>query len=374
MIEKSKGQHFLQSSAVRKFSRKDLMGISEAQAFWIFCEFRWGSKDIQACQKCGDINKHYFKRQRLQFVCKSCFSQFSPTSGTIFHKRKLKYGVILDLLLTFSTAQKGIAALHVANYLGLNPKTVSVIFGKLREMFVRLADSSPMSGNIEVDGGWFGGKPRDRGRKVPADPKVQARYIEENLKTGKTFVPKYKKSMKSIINLKNRRLIFVLRKTEKGKGASRTLIFIAMKEDEKSARKIISRMVEAGSIVQTDENPCYNYLSAYYDHRTVVHSKEYVTIDGDNENQAESYFSRLRRNVFGVTHGIRPTYCADYAYEMVWREDVRRRTNKEKIKDIFTKINAYGKSIWWRGYWQGNKRGRELTIDELFGIWDAVRV
>jgi hypothetical protein len=180
--------------------------------------------------------------------------------------------------------------------------------------------------------------------------------------------------MKSIINAKNKRLMYVIRETVKGKGAGKTLVFVGKSENEKDVRSFVHELVESGSTIQTDENPCYSYLSAYYDHRTVVHSKEYVTIDGDNENQAESFFSRMRRNVLGVTHGMRPTYCVDYGYEMVWREDMRRKTNMQKMQDLFTKIGRHGKSIWWRGYWQGNKRGRELSIDELFGIWDAVGV
>jgi transposase-like protein len=350
------------------------MGISEEQAFWKFCEFRWEMGDRQACPDCGEINKHYFKRQRMQFTCRGCYRQFSPTSGTILHKRKLKYHLILDLILTFVTAQKGIAALHVANNLGVNPKTVSVLFGKFREMFIHQADVSFMSGNIEIDGGWFCGMKRNPARKIEVDPKVKARIIEENLKTGKTFVPKYKTSMKTIRNRKKKRLVFVIRKTVKGKGAGQTLTFVARSESEPEVKKIVSRLVARGSTIQTDEAPCYGWLSAFYDHKTVVHSKEYVSVEGYNENQAESFFSRMRRNVLGVTHGMRPTYCTDYSYEMVWREEVRRKTNKEKVQDLFTKLGKHGTSVWWKGYWQGRKRGCELTIDDLFGIWDAIGI
>jgi hypothetical protein len=37
-----------------------------------------------------------------------------------------------------------------------------------------------------------------------------------------------------------------------------------------------------------------------------------VSAEGVNNNQAESFFSRLRRWKYGVSHGVRPTYLAMY--------------------------------------------------------------
>jgi hypothetical protein len=120
------------------------------------------------------------------------------------------------------------------------------------------------------------------------------------------------------------------------------------------------RYVTAGAQVMTDENPAYNSYSARYQHYTVEHSKEFSTPEGVNENQAESYFSRLRRAEYGIYHGFRPEYLADYANEFAWREDVRRKTEGEKLRELLTWILAPGVSLWWRGYFQGNHRSVEL--------------
>lgn len=50
----------------------------------------------------------------------------------------------------------------------------------------------------------------------------------------------------------------------------------------------------------TDESGAFTQLSTWCDHRTVVHSREYVADDGTSENQAESFFSRMRRAEYGV--------------------------------------------------------------------------
>jgi hypothetical protein len=61
--------------------------------------------------------------------------------------------------------------------------------------------------------------------------------------------------------------------------------------------------------------------------RRVNHSAEYVSDDGANVNQAESWFSRLRRAEYGIHHRISGGYLYQYANEMAWREDHRREPN-----------------------------------------------
>jgi hypothetical protein len=83
----------------------------------------------------------------------------------------------------------------------------------------------------------------------------------------------------------------------------------------------------------------------------VNHQEEFSTIEGVNENQAEAFFSRLRGYVLGVSHRIEPKYMLDYAVEMAWREDRRRKT--EGQKDIAPTVGLKNQhtSIW-RGYIQ----------------------
>jgi hypothetical protein len=100
--------------------------------------------------------------------------------------------------------------------------------------------------------------------------------------------------------------------------------------------------------------------NAWYTHKTVQHSLEYSTIDGVNDNQAESFFSRLWRYVLGVGLRVEPKYLKDIAVEMAWREDMRRETEGEKLRCLLKASFRYGLSVWWRGYWQGHHRPDEL--------------
>ena len=147
---------------------------------------------------------------------------------------------------------------------------------------------------------------------------------------------------------------------EPGMGACKTITAICMAENEKYAIDLALKFIEPGSIVMTDENSAYNQLSQWFDHRAVPHAEMFAKADGTNNNQAESYFSRLRRYVLGVTHRIQPKYMADIAAEMSWREDTRKHTQLQKLNQLLGALKANGKSEWWRGYWQGFNRPNEL--------------
>jgi hypothetical protein len=96
-------------------------------------------------------------------------------------------------------------------------------------------------------------------------------------------------------------------------------------------------------------------LHASYDvHRVnrVNHSTEYKAEDGANVNQAEAYFSRLRRAEMGIHHRISGKYLYQYANEMAWREDRRREQNGLHWRRVTGAALHHPKSEIWRGYWQ----------------------
>ncbi len=97
--------------------------------------------------------------------------------------------------------------------------------------------------------------------------------------------------------------------------------------------------------------PGYKHLVGEgYIHETVNHSIEFSTDDGINKNQAESYFSRLRRAIIGQFHRVTPKYMLDYAQEMAWREDVRRKDTFMQLRLLVRKVLASGVSADWFNY------------------------
>jgi hypothetical protein len=85
--------------------------------------------------------------------------------------------------------------------------------------------------------------------------------------------------------------------------------------------------------------------------KRVNHSVEFKSENGACTNQAESYFSRLRRAEMGIHHRISGHRLQAYADEMTWREDNRRVPNGMQWKWIIGAALSCPKSEVWAGYW-----------------------
>lgn len=89
---------------------------------------------------------------------------------------------------------------------------------------------------------------------------------------------------------------------------------------------LVANHVKAGTIVDADEASFRDVLHALYVTFRINHGKAY-SLNGACTNQAESFFSRLRRAEVGTHHHIAEPYLNAYAGELAWREDNRRVPN-----------------------------------------------
>ena len=106
-----------------------------------------------------------------------------------------------------------------------------------------------------------------------------------------------------------------------------------------------------GSELHADEGPHWDELEFLFNAHRVNHSEAY-SWDGSCTNQAESYFSRLRRAVDGQHHHVSKQYLHQYANEMAWREDHRRTANGGQHAAVLTAALHSPVSRAWKGYWQ----------------------
>jgi hypothetical protein len=114
---------------------------------------------------------------------------------------------------------------------------------------------------------------------------------------------------------------------------------------------IIALFVNGVKGIHADESNAWERLHASYDVRRVNHSVEYKAEDGANVNQAESYFSRLRRAEIGQHHRISGHLLHQYANEAAWREDNRRKPNGTNWSTVIGAALTGRKSPVWAGYW-----------------------
>ena len=313
--------HFLLTARARSLSLVAVARMGEGEAFAAFRAIRWAATDGEpVCPVCGCVACYTYQTRRL-FKCQACHKQFSVTSGTIFHGRKLPVRDYLLAIAIFVNAVKGISALQLGRDLDVSYKTAFVLAHKLREaMSADQARYSP-KGEVEIDGAYFGGTIRQENRKADRKDRRLAEH-----QTGK------------------RRVVIVMR--ERG---GRTLPFVVRSEDE--ALPIIVRRVQPGSTVFADEASHWDALHARFATKRINHSVAFLD-DGACTNQAESYFSRLRRAEMGQHHHISGHYLPFYAGEMAWREDMRREDNGTQHRRVTANALAHPKSRNWCGYWQ----------------------
>jgi ribosomal protein L37AE/L43A/transposase-like protein len=318
-------QHFLLSAAARTLSLSAVARMSDEEARARFQAIRWADNDGEPyCPKCGCL-KVYAVASRKLWKCAGCRYQFSVTARTIFADRKLPIRDYLLAIAIFANGAKGHSALQLSRDLNVQYKTAFVLAHKLREAMaseVHNPDQPELSGEVQVDGMYTGGHKKPENRK--ADRKDR-RLVEE--RTGK------------------RQVVVVAREV-----MGRTLPFIVPRES--AAVPLIRGRVASGTIVHADESSAWDHLHASYDMRRVNHSIEYVAEDGANINQAESWFSRLRRAEYGIHHRISGQHLHAYADEMAWREDARREPNGLLWRRITGAALRHPKSEQWRGYWR----------------------
>jgi len=143
---------------------------------------------------------------------------------------------------------------------------------------------------------------------------------------------------------------------------------------------MIRTCVLPGTIIMSDECPAYNGLVAHgYDHHVVPHAFAFCGADGTNDNQCESYNSRLRRAEYGVFHNVTSKYLQSMADEFAWREDSRRLTNLEIFGGLVNRVFSSGLSKL-RGYYQRRHSRDEETrwrtfkseVNGVFGMMCTV--
>lgn len=314
-------QHFLLSSKARTLSLKAIYTAGEDKAYETFRKMRWPETDGEAvCPHCGGLDAYEITTRR-RFKCSACGKQFSVTSGTILASRKMSFVDLLGAICIIVNAAKGVSALQLARDLKVQHKSAFVLAHKIREALAAETKNASLFGEVEIDGAFFGGHIR------PAN--LKANRIDRRLgehQTGK------------------RRVVIALRQR---KGRTRT--FVARNEYE--GVEIAKRIVDRSAVMHADEAAHWDALHDGWKVHRINHSEAYC-LDGACTNQAESYFSRLRRMVRGQHHFVSPQHLHQYATHAAWLEDNRRLDNGALANKMLSLALSHKVSRNWKGYWQ----------------------
>lgn len=320
-------QHFLLSRAAKTLTLAQVMRMEEQEARDMFARLRWpATQGKPVCPHCGCDTAYSVPRPNgsPRWCCKACCKDFTLTSRTLFASHKLPLRTYLAAIAVAMNEVKGKAALALSRDLGTSYKTAFVLMHKIREALASEMKGERIGGpgkTVETDGGYFGGY-------------VKPANLKENRRDRRLAKNQSGK----------RRVVVIVR--ERG-GSTLPAVF----KSESAALGWISAHVVKGTKLVADEAASWNGLQGRFEMDRIDHQQAY-SLNGVYSNNAESFFSRMRRGEIGHHHHVAGPYLIRYAQESAWRENNRRVSNGDQVRRAVSLAMACRPSPDFCGYWQ----------------------
>lgn len=142
---------------------------TEAQCRQAIFQWRWPNGFV--CPACNHT-RYCELKCRLLFQCNQCHSQISLTSGTIFAATKLPLTTWLLAIYLVTQSKTSVSALSMSRTLGVASNTALLMKHKLQQVMKLRDDSKPLTGFIQLDDSYWGGKKHDGNRGRGATGKL----------------------------------------------------------------------------------------------------------------------------------------------------------------------------------------------------------
>jgi transposase len=248
-------------------------------------EMRHGA--TPTCPSCGRVSKFHRIAKRRGYACQHCGHHVFPCVGTPFEKSSTPLQKWFYAMYLFTSTRHGVPAKELERQLGVTYKTAWRMAHELRKMMAAEGSGGPLSGHVEADESYLGGK-RSGGKRGRGAP-------------GKTVV---------------------FGMLERG-GEVRAEVVPDVKR--KTLEPIIVGNVAEGSTVSTDELASYGRLAERgYEHGLVRHrTGEYVS-GVHHVNGVEGFWSRLKRCIRGTHVHVSGKHLDKYVAEFAFRHNMRK--------------------------------------------------
>jgi transposase-like protein len=222
--------------------------------------------------------------------CRSCGKQFTVTVGTIFEDSKIPLRKWLVAWYLLCASKKGISALQIQRMLGLGSyRTAWMMMHKIRYAIHNDSFNEKLSGIVEVDETYIGGKKRGMGHAYKGNKAAVVAVLERSGAVRSKVVP--------LVTGKN-------------------------------IRKILIKNVAQDTRIMTDTYQVYlKATKGFKSHESVNHHiREYARGDVTT-NAVEGFFSLLKRGVIGTFHHVSKKHLPLYLAEFDMRYSARKVTD-----------------------------------------------
>ena len=251
------------------------------------------------CRKCERDSKFSRVSSQRAFACQFCGDHVYPCVGTPFESSRTSLQTWFYAMYLFATTSHGVSAKELQRQLGVTYKCAWRMGHEIRKHMADIDGETPLSGTIEVDETYIGGKRKGKRGRGADGKTVVFGMLERDGKVMTKIVPDAK---------------------------TRTL------------QPIILNNVHAGSEIQSDEWFAYRGLDTKgYTHQTVEHGQGEYAKNGVHVNGIEGYWSILKKGIRSTHIHVGKEYLANYAKEFEYRYN--SRSNPSQM--IFEMLNVF---------------------------------
>ena len=273
---------------------------------------RW--EDGVCCPRC---ESRYTTRLKAKpyHLCRICRRKFTVRTDSIFERSHIPLNKWLYAMYMLETARKGISSLQLAKELGISQKSCWFMLHRLREACD--VEAVRLGGEVEVDETFVGGSLR-------------------RMQYGK-------KLEKGITHWKdNKTTVIGMRQRDNGR-----VVAYPVEEESVVLSGEVLRNVERGSTIYTDTSNDYHALNKWYQHESVVHSRNNWREGDAYTNGIESVWAVIKRGYKGVYHWWSEKHMERYINEFAFRlnEGNVRHHTLDRINELLR--NSFGKRLTW---------------------------
>lgn len=277
--------------AVRQFADPDV-------AHDFFVQLRWPNGVACPRKGCGSADFISYMPKHRRWYCGECKGQFSAKVGTIFEDSPIGFDKWLPAIWLIASNRNGISSCEIARALHVTQKTAWFMLHRIR--LAMASGSFQLTGTVEVDETYIGGKERSKPKRV------RRRIRSGNPTEGKTMV---------------------VGMVQRG-GKVRAMVVPGTKPTTRQVIPLLRRSIHRDATVYTDAAPVYKDLNEHFlRHESVNHTAEEYVRGQVSTNSIESFWSVLKRTLSGTYVAPRPWQLHRYLDEQIFRFNERENSD-----------------------------------------------
>jgi transposase-like protein len=292
-----------------------------------FFEFqRWGN--TPCCVKCGSVDVYAMKdaktgerSKRFLWRCRDCKEQYTVRIGTVYEESRLPLRHWCYAFWRACTSKKGVSALEIKRHCQISYKSALFLMNRIRfAMAPDLPTAPPLTGIVECDETYVGGKPRYRGW-ANGKP-VDGRSTKAQRKTA----------------------VFAAVERE---GQIRRHVVADV--TGKTLKDAIRRCVDPRARIMTDEYVGYKGIGPDFEggHSRIKHKNRRYVRGDVHTNTVESSFALIKRGIIGTYHNVSHEYLHRYLWQFDFVWNTRKLNDGERTIEAIKA--AEGKRLMYRG-------------------------